>query len=131
MYEEVERFHEEARSRSGTPRDGISGRSKLPALRRLGVRSHRGVVTLRGRRADLLREAVEWSVGPPRGGSDRRDRRHGSRIRRQFVVGRAGYRAKSPAQVAAPVVVSFDRHPVDRREAYSAAGLDPISQAKG
>ena len=48
MFEELERFHEEADRDLERRVTAFLADRNLPALRRLGVRSHRGVVTLRG-----------------------------------------------------------------------------------
>ena len=63
MYEEAERFHEETDRDLERRVTAFLADRNLPALRRLGVRSHRGVVTLRGRVRTFYEKQL--AVSPP------------------------------------------------------------------
>jgi len=131
MYEELERFHEEAdRDLERRVKAFLADRN-LPGLRRLGVRSHRGVVTLRGQ----VKSFYEKQLG---GQSARRVAGVVDVIDATEVASDASLLSLPPvaglnrrANVSAPAVVSFDSHPVEDTQVYSAGGFDPISQAKG
>jgi osmotically-inducible protein OsmY len=131
MYEELERFHEEADRDLERRVTAFLADRNLPALRRLGVRSHRGVVTLRGN----VKSFYEKQLG---GQSARRvagvidviDAIQVATDASLFSVGPTTDRNRRTA-IEPPVVVNFDSHRVESTQAYSAGGFDPISQAKG
>jgi len=155
MYQELERFHEEADRDLERRVTAFLADRNLPALRRLGVRSHRGVVTLRGQ----VKSFYEKQLG---GQSARRVAGVVDVIDAIQVASDASLLSLPPAAgrsrrslvsapvitapvITTPVVVSFDSHPVESgieshsvqshgvesAPAYSAGGFDPISQAKG
>ena len=136
MHEELERFHEEADRDLERRVTAFLADRNLPALRRLGVRSHRGVVTLRGR----VRTFYEKQMG---GQSARRVAGVIDVIDATEVASDASLLSVEPtdprqrrAPISAPVIVSFDvdrseRDRSERAEAYRAGGSNPISQSKG
>jgi hypothetical protein len=145
MYQELERFHEEADRDLERRVTAFLADRNLPALRRLAVRSHRGVVTLRGQ----VKSFYEKQLG---GQSARRVAgvvdvidaiqvaSDASLLSLPPAAGRSRRSVVSTPVVSTPVVVSFDSHPVESgieshgvesAPAYSAGGFDPISQAKG
>ncbi|HEX4143840.1 MAG TPA: BON domain-containing protein [Pirellulales bacterium] len=136
MYQELESFHEEADRDLERRVTAFLADRNLPALRRLGVRSHRGVVTLRGQ----VRSFYEKQLG---GESARRVAGVIDVIDAIQVASDAGLlsaQQSANARRSTPtVVVSFESHRAagvqsygaSGAQSYSAGGLDPISQAKG
>ncbi len=131
MYEEAERFHEETDRDLERRVTAFLADRNIPALRRLGVRSHRGVVTLRGR----VRTFYEKQLS---GQSARRvagvvDVIDATEVESDAVllVARPAAGRKRDTRVSPPVVVTFDSHPGDVTQISNDRSLDPISQAKG
>jgi BON domain len=129
MYDEVERFHEELdRDLERRVKAFLADRN-LPALRRLGVRSQRGVVTLRGR----VRTFYEKQLS---GQSARRvagvvDVIDATEVASDASLLPVETGASQTRPVPALVIVSFDRHRSAAVQAYDAESLDPISEVKG
>jgi osmotically-inducible protein OsmY len=131
MYEELELFHEEADRDLERRVTAFLADRHLPALRRLGVQSHRGVVTLRGQ----VRSFYEKQLG---GQSARRvagvidviDAIQVASDANLLSVSQVRAR-KVRAVIEQPVVVSFDSHRGEVVQTYAAGGLDPVAQSKG
>ena len=131
MYEEAERFHEETDRDLERRVTAFLAERNLPGLRRLGVHSQFGVVTLRGR----VRTFYEKQMG---GQSARRVAGVIDVVDATEVASDASLLSVEPtdprqrrAPISAPVIVSFDRDRSERAEAYRAGGSNPISQSKG
>jgi len=134
MHEELEHFHEEADRELERRVAAFLADRNLPALRRLGVRSERGVVTLRGRvRTFYEKQLGHHSARRVAGVIEVIDATEVASDASLFAA--AGGR-NQPVANSAPAILSFDsylgdRQPGNRTPGFSAGGLDPISQAKG
>ena len=129
MNDEVERFHEELdRDLERRVKAFLADRN-LPALRRLGVRSQRGVVTLRGRLRTFYEKQLSGQAARRVAGVI--DVIDATEVASDASLLPAERAAGEKRPVPAPVIVSFDRHHVATAGAYGTAGLDPVSQVKG
>ncbi len=113
MYEEAQRFHEETDRDLERRVTAFLADRNVPALRRLGVRSHRGVVTLRGRVKTFYEKQLS-------GQSARR-------VAGVVDVIDAIQVASGAGVVPAPGVGAGLHDALARRD----RGLDPVSQSQG
>jgi osmotically-inducible protein OsmY len=130
MSEDIERFHEESdRELEGRVTAFLADRSQ-PALRRLGVRSHRGVVTLRGR----VKTFYEKQLGSQ---AARRVAGVIDVIDSIQVASDASLLSAHPGSgqtrraASSAAITSFDSHPGSSADALGAAGFQSILQTKG
>jgi hypothetical protein len=131
MYEKAESFYEETDRDLERRVKALLADRNLPALRRLGVRSHQGVVTLRGRVGTFYEKQLSGQAARRVAGVvDVIDATEvASDESLLSAPPTAGRNRQEPTP--APALVSLVSDRGAGAEVYSAGGLDPISQVKG